>query len=45
MDIARDHNSPRVDGVTIFPWSHGRQLAWDATCVDSFCASNIESPC
>ena len=23
------------------PWSHGRQLAWDATCVDPLCMSNI----
>ncbi|KAJ6638968.1 hypothetical protein Bhyg_11706 [Pseudolycoriella hygida] len=41
VDIARDDNSKRVDGVTIVPWSRGRQLAWDATCVDPLCNSYV----
>ena len=31
----------RPDGVTVFPYSRGKCLTWDATCVDSFCASSI----
>ena len=31
----------RPDGVTVFPYSRGKCLTWDATCVDSFCASAI----
>lgn len=27
--------------MTIVPWSRGRQLEWDATCVDPLCSSNI----
>ena len=30
-----DGNHP--DGVTMVPWSNGRFLVWDATCVDTFC--------
>ena len=26
----------RPDGVTMVPWSNGRFLVWDATCVDTF---------
>ena len=31
----------KPDGITITPWSHGRALVWDATCHDSFAASNL----
>ena len=31
----------RPDGVTSFPFKGGRALAWDATCTDSFTASNL----
>ena len=31
----------RPDGVTVFPFSNGRSLAWDATCSDTFCKTNI----
>ena len=31
----------RPDGITIFPYARGRCLVWDATCVDTFSASNI----
>ena len=30
------------DGVTIVPWKSGRSLVWDATCSDTFTASNIQ---
>jgi len=45
VDISRDDNQKRVDGVTIIPWSHGRQLAWDATCVDPVCATYVRGSC
>ena len=31
----------RPDGVTIFPYSRGRSLCWDATCADTFCSSAV----
>ena len=31
----------RPDGMSIIPWSSGRLLVWDATCCDTFAASNI----
>ena len=30
----------RPDGVTMTPWSEGKFLVWDATCVDTFCESH-----
>ena len=33
----------RPDGVTSFPFKGGKALAWDATCTDSFSASNLYS--
>ena len=30
----------RPDGMTMVPWSQGKFLVWDATCVDTFCPSN-----
>lgn len=37
-------NLSRVNGVTITPWSCGRQLAWDAACSsDPQSASNIKN--
>ena len=30
----------RPDGVTMIPWSNGRFLVWDATCVDTSCDSH-----
>ena len=34
-------NGRRPDGLTVFPFSGGRSLCWDATCVDTFCATAI----
>ena len=34
-------NSTRPDGLTVFPFSGGRSLCWDATCVDTFAATNL----
>jgi hypothetical protein len=31
----------RPDGITTFPYAHGRALIWDATCTDTFAASNL----
>ena len=31
----------RPDGITIAPWKAGRTLIWDATCCDTFAASNV----
>ena len=33
----------RPDGVTSFPFKGGKALAWNATCTDSFSASNLYS--
>ena len=40
-DEARVHNDSRPDGVTMVPWSRGKCLAWDATCVDTFSSSYL----
>ncbi len=31
----------RADGLTLLPWSRGRSLVWDATCVDTLCKSYV----
>ena len=31
----------RPDGVTMLPWSRGRSLAWDLTCVHRLAASHL----
>ena len=31
----------RPDGLTVFPFSGGRSLCWDATCVDTYSQSAI----
>ena len=30
----------RPDGITMVPWSQGKYLVWDATCVDTYCQSH-----
>ena len=31
----------RPDGISVFPFSHGKSLCWDATCVNTFCESAV----
>ena len=31
----------RPNGITMVPWSNGRLLVWDATCVDTFALSHL----
>ena len=31
----------RPDGITIFPFSQGKALCWDATCINTFAESSI----
>ena len=31
----------RPDGITIFPFSNGKSLCWDATCVDTYAETNL----
>ena len=31
----------RPDGISVFPFSNGKCLCWDATCIDTFAASHI----
>jgi len=33
----------RPDGITVFPFSRGRSLCWDATCVDTYAETNVNS--
>ena len=32
-----------LGGITLVPWSNGRSLVWDATCVDTFGPSHLSS--
>ena len=31
----------RPDGITVYPYSRGLSLIWDATCVKTFASSNL----
>ena len=31
----------RPNGITVYPYSRGRCLIWDATCVNTFASSNL----
>ena len=31
----------RPDGMTVYPFRHGQNLLWDATCIDTFAQSNV----
>ena len=33
----------RPDGITVFPFSCGKSLVWDCTCVDTFAESHLVS--
>ena len=33
----------RPDGLTLVPWSHGKSLLWDFTCVDTFASCHINN--
>lgn len=35
----------RPDGLSLVPWANGKFLVWDATCTDTYCASNIIRTC
>ena len=32
----------RPDGLTIFPFTDGKNLSWDATCRDTYCKTNLK---
>ena len=34
-------NGIRPDGITIYPFSRGKALAWDATCVNTYAESSV----
>ena len=36
-------DGPRTDGITVFPFSGGRSLVWDCTCVDTFAGVHLNS--
>ena len=38
--LDRGHGK-RPDGITVYPYSRGRCLIWDATCVNTFASTNI----
>jgi hypothetical protein len=40
--ICRD-DGKKPDGLTLIPWSKGKCLLWDATCVDTMASSYINS--
>ena len=41
MTIDRDGRRP--DGITVFPFSEGKSLCWDATVSDTYCNSHLIS--
>ena len=40
--LNRDNNT-RPDGVTIFPFSRGKALSWDATCVNTYAECSVNA--
>jgi hypothetical protein len=38
-----ESNQLRPDGITVCPWSRGKQLVWDFTCTHSLSSSNLRA--
>ena len=36
-------NGKKPDGITVFPFSRGKSLCLDVTCVDTFAETNLNS--
>ena len=43
VGLNRDDGT-RPDGISFFPFSHGKSLCWDATCVNTFSESAVNNP-
>lgn len=43
IGLLRDDKQKRPDGLTRIPWSKGKCLVWDATCVDTLANSYVAS--
>ena len=35
----------RPDGLTLYPWSNGKNVVWDFTCRDTLAPSHVISTC
>ena len=41
LQFLTQDDDKRPDGVTIFAWTGGKNVAWDVTCADTVCQSHI----